>query len=195
MARKRILMKSRLVRAVRETLKFQNWSFLTNSRRRYMAKILPIRRKKLSNQSFKLSKITIEIHVQLQYLTLFHRVCWRSHALYIHCSGNQFKKYNDNCKNLKQIRLFLDLLLRIRFVTRLNSKRFPVISYLKIWIYMEKNSRTCIGNKILKISTMENYISNTSNKIVYVIFTLKLTFIKKYITSNSLFPHDFKMFD
>ena len=55
LARKRpfhwISMKSRLVRAARETSKFQNWSHITNSRRRYMAEILPIRRKTLSNQS------------------------------------------------------------------------------------------------------------------------------------------------
>ena len=97
----------------------------------------------------------------------FFIACADAHMLYIYIVVGTNSQYNDNCKNLK------------RFVTRLNSKRFPVISYLKIWIYMEKNSRTCIGNKILKISTMENYISNTSNKIVYVIFTLKLTFIKK----------------
>ena len=42
---------SKLARAARETSKFQNWSHLTNSRRRYMAEILPIRRKTLSNQS------------------------------------------------------------------------------------------------------------------------------------------------
>ena len=55
LARKRrfhwISMKSRLARVAKETLKFQNWSLWTNSRRRYMAKILPIRRKTLSNQS------------------------------------------------------------------------------------------------------------------------------------------------
>ena len=45
-----ISMKSRLVRAARETSKFQNSSLLTNSRHRYMAEILPIRRKTLSNQ-------------------------------------------------------------------------------------------------------------------------------------------------
>ena len=44
--------KSRLVWAAREISKFQNWSILTNSRRRYMAEILPIRHKTLSNQSF-----------------------------------------------------------------------------------------------------------------------------------------------
>ena len=37
----------RLVKAARETSKFQNWSLLTNSRRRYMAEILLIRRKTL----------------------------------------------------------------------------------------------------------------------------------------------------
>ena len=55
LARKRpfhwISMKSRLVRAARETSKFQNWSHFTDSRRRYMAEILPIRRKTPSNQS------------------------------------------------------------------------------------------------------------------------------------------------
>ena len=44
-------MKSRLVRAARGTSKLQNWSHFTNSRRRYMAEILPIRRITLSNQS------------------------------------------------------------------------------------------------------------------------------------------------
>ena len=43
--------KSLLVRAARETSKFQNSSHLTNSRRRYITAILPIRRKTLSNQS------------------------------------------------------------------------------------------------------------------------------------------------
>ena len=37
-----ILMKSRLVRADRETSKFQNWSHLTNCRRSYITEILPI---------------------------------------------------------------------------------------------------------------------------------------------------------
>ena len=37
----------------------ENWSHLTNSRRRYMAKILPIRRKTLSNQSINQSNIQI----------------------------------------------------------------------------------------------------------------------------------------
>ena len=46
-----ISMKSRLVRAARGISKFQNWLHLTYSRRRYMAEILPIRRKTLSNQS------------------------------------------------------------------------------------------------------------------------------------------------
>ena len=46
-----ISMKRRLVRAASEISKFQNWSHLTNSHRRYMAEILPIRRKTLSNQS------------------------------------------------------------------------------------------------------------------------------------------------
>ena len=54
LARKRpfrwISMKSRLVRAVRETSKCQNWSHFTSSRHRNMGKILPIRRKTLSNQ-------------------------------------------------------------------------------------------------------------------------------------------------
>ena len=48
LARKRpfywISIKSRLVRAAMETSKFQNWLHLTNSRRHYMAEILPIRR-------------------------------------------------------------------------------------------------------------------------------------------------------
>ena len=56
LARKRpfhwISMKSRFVRAAKETLKFQNWTHLTNSRRRYMAKILPIRYTTISNQSY-----------------------------------------------------------------------------------------------------------------------------------------------
>ena len=43
-------MKSRLVGAARETSKFHNSLLLTNSRRCYMAEILPIRRKTLSNQ-------------------------------------------------------------------------------------------------------------------------------------------------
>ena len=55
LARKRpfrwISMKSRLLRAARETSKFKNCSHLTNSRRRYMDEILPIWRKTLSNQS------------------------------------------------------------------------------------------------------------------------------------------------
>ena len=46
-----ITMKSRLARAARETSKFQNWAHLTISRRRFIAEILPIRRKMLSNQS------------------------------------------------------------------------------------------------------------------------------------------------
>ena len=58
LARKRpfhwVSMKSRLelVRAARKPSKFQNWSYFTNSRRRYMTEILPIRRKTLSDQSF-----------------------------------------------------------------------------------------------------------------------------------------------
>ena len=46
-----ISMKSRLVRGARETSKFQNWSHLSNSRRRYIVEIVPIRRKTLSNQN------------------------------------------------------------------------------------------------------------------------------------------------
>ena len=53
----KISLKSRIVRAARGTSKFQNWSHLTNSRRRYMAEILPIRRKTLSNQSVNQSNI------------------------------------------------------------------------------------------------------------------------------------------
>ena len=44
-----ISMKSRLVRAARETSKFHNCLLLANNRRRYMAEILPIRRKIISN--------------------------------------------------------------------------------------------------------------------------------------------------
>ena len=43
--------KSRLVRAARETSKFHNWLLLTNTLRCYMAEILPIQCKTLSNQS------------------------------------------------------------------------------------------------------------------------------------------------
>ena len=54
-ARKRpfhwISIKIRLMRAAKETSKFQNWSLITNSRRRYIAELLPIWRKTLSNQS------------------------------------------------------------------------------------------------------------------------------------------------
>ena len=50
-----ISMKSRLVRAAREikfhNSKFHNWLLLTDSRRRYLAEILPMRCKNLSNQS------------------------------------------------------------------------------------------------------------------------------------------------
>ena len=45
------VMNNRLVRAVRKTSKFQNWSHLTNSHRRYIAEIMPIRRKTPWNQS------------------------------------------------------------------------------------------------------------------------------------------------
>ena len=44
-------MKGKLVRAAIASSKFQNLSHLTNSRLRYMAEILPIRRKTLSYQS------------------------------------------------------------------------------------------------------------------------------------------------
>ena len=54
-ARKRpfhwISLKSRLVRAARETLEVHKRSLFINSRRRYMAEILPICRKTLYNQS------------------------------------------------------------------------------------------------------------------------------------------------
>ena len=50
--------KSRLVRAARETSKFQDLSYFTNSRRRYMTEILPIRRETLSNQSIVFYKLT-----------------------------------------------------------------------------------------------------------------------------------------
>ena len=46
-----ISMNCRLVRASKENQKFQNWSFLTKNCGRYMAEILPIRRKPLTNQS------------------------------------------------------------------------------------------------------------------------------------------------
>ena len=46
---------SRIVKAAKETSKFQNWLLLTNSRRRYLTEILPIRRKTLSNQSMSLT--------------------------------------------------------------------------------------------------------------------------------------------
>ena len=63
LARKRpfrwISLKSRLVRAARETSKLQNRSYITNSRRRYMAEILPIWRKTLSNQSINPQKIVL----------------------------------------------------------------------------------------------------------------------------------------
>ena len=49
LARKRpfhwISMESKLVRAAREPSTYQNWSLLTNTRRRYMTEILPKRRK------------------------------------------------------------------------------------------------------------------------------------------------------
>ena len=48
-----ISMKSRLVRAARETSKFHKSSLFNNSRRRYMAEILPIRRKTLYHKSIK----------------------------------------------------------------------------------------------------------------------------------------------
>ena len=46
-----ISMMIRLMRAAKGTSKFQKSSHLSNSRRRYMTEILPIRRKTLSNQS------------------------------------------------------------------------------------------------------------------------------------------------
>ena len=50
--------KNRFVRAARENSKFPNVNLLTNSRRRYMAKILPIRRKTPNNQTVKLTEFT-----------------------------------------------------------------------------------------------------------------------------------------
>ena len=44
--------KRRLVRAIRETSKFPNWSLLTNSSHRYMAEILWIQGKTPSNKSY-----------------------------------------------------------------------------------------------------------------------------------------------
>ena len=47
----KISSKNRLVRAARKHSKIQSWSFFTNHHRRYLAEIMPIRRKTLSNQS------------------------------------------------------------------------------------------------------------------------------------------------
>ena len=58
-----IAMKMRLVRAARKTYKFQNGSHLTNSRRRYMAEILLIRRK--INQLMNLSDSWVSMIVYL----------------------------------------------------------------------------------------------------------------------------------
>ena len=52
-----ISMKSRLARVARETSKFQNWTHLTTNCRCYMAEVLQIRRKTLSNQSIRMKKI------------------------------------------------------------------------------------------------------------------------------------------
>ena len=50
-------MKSRLVKAARETSKFHKWSPFFNSRRRYIAEIFPIRLKILYNQSINQSNV------------------------------------------------------------------------------------------------------------------------------------------
>ena len=78
-----ISIKNKLVRAARETSKFQNWSHLTYSRRRYMAAILPIRRKILFNQSINILIISKSVHDFL--------LCWLTlimndlGTLTIHC--------------------------------------------------------------------------------------------------------------
>ena len=87
-----VLMKSRLVRAAKETSNFQNWLYSTHSRRRFMAEILPILRKTLSNQSINLEsfwrswpdkKWPIKNHkighvsIQDQYLS-FQKISWKS---------------------------------------------------------------------------------------------------------------------
>ena len=85
LARKRLFywisMKSRLMKAARGTSKFQNWLHLTYCRRRYMAEILPIRRKTQSNQSINqsfnqsINLITISIPL-VQNLFLGWISCW-----------------------------------------------------------------------------------------------------------------------
>ena len=81
MTRKRqfhwISQKSRLVRVARVTSKFQNWSHLTKSRRRYMAKILTIRRKTRFDQS--ISHILF-YQVSATWLS-FSTICQRKSAM------------------------------------------------------------------------------------------------------------------
>ena len=86
LARKRqfhwISIKNRLVRAASETSKFQNLSHLTNSRRCYMAEMLPIRRKTPTIQSinqwtlynnFNTARADIDYVIQCFYLNVLSR--------------------------------------------------------------------------------------------------------------------------
>ena len=67
--------KSRLVRAARETSIFQNWSNFANSGHLYIAEILPIRLKTLSNQSI-LKKIFVKTYHTQEQHNIQRKIKW-----------------------------------------------------------------------------------------------------------------------
>ena len=98
-----ISMKSRLVKGDRETSIFQNWLYFTNSRRRYLPEILPIRRKTLSNQSINqsmrhLSRTRLTFYWLIgqrftPYWQYFRHVTVTTHFSEI-CAGTFYKVWN-----------------------------------------------------------------------------------------------------
>ena len=70
-----ISIKSRLVRAARETSIFQNWSNFANSCHLYIAEILPIRLKTLSNQSI-LKKIFVKTYHTQEQHNIQRKIKW-----------------------------------------------------------------------------------------------------------------------
>ena len=95
LARKRpfhgISMKNRISKVARETSKFQIWKHLSNSRRRYMAEILPIRRKTLTNQSIirpaqeYFADILYKVHVKFMW-KIHVKITWNEfHVKFTRC--------------------------------------------------------------------------------------------------------------
>ena len=106
-----------LVKTIRETSNFQNWSLLTNNRRRYMAEILSIGRETIFNQSIYELHITyVHIHKHLIWRTcesnrhgFTKKRVWRNHVWIQQNTLNRFQfflhAHNVMCQRFTVINL------------------------------------------------------------------------------------------